>query len=84
MRNMYAAVHLNLTAYLEQPTLIKSRHHTHLVLEDSHHTAQRSITCPLAQTVYSGVYALHSGTHGTPHIGYRQVIIIVGMEIKMH
>ena len=54
-----------------------------MVFYHGDHTAERCISRPFAQAVDRGVDTVYSCPDCRIDIGYRQVVIVVGMEIKM-
>ena len=82
-RNHHPRVRLHHPAHIVQPALVDVRNRIEMVLQDGLHTRQRRIAGPFTQSVDGGVQSLHTAQHGCQHIAHRQVIIVVGMKIKM-
>lgn len=66
-----------------EPALINARVGMELVAQNGLHTGQRCVSCPFAQAVHAGVDARSTAQHGCQHIADGQIVVVVGMEVKV-
>src|SRR5690554_4142167 len=55
-----------------------------MVVHHAQNAGQRGVAGSFAQSVDGGVYPAYAGLEGDVHIGYRKVVVVVGMKIEMH
>ena len=82
-RNCHTGIRFHYPTDIIQATFIDARNGMKMVLQDSLHTGQRSITSPLSQPVNGGMQSFHPTQYSCQHITYSQIIVIVRMKIKM-
>ena len=78
------AVALHQVAHLVELLLVDVGLGMEVVLEDGLHTSQGGVTCTLSQSVDSRVESFASTEYSSQHIAHGQVVVVVGMKIKMH
>ena len=82
-RNDDTGIRFHHAAHLVQPAFVNVCHGMEMVFQDRLHTGQRSISRSFTQTVDGGVQSFHSAQHGSQHITYRQIVVIVRMKVEM-
>ena len=73
----------NHPADIIQTTLVYIGHSIKMIFQDCLHTCERGISRTLAQSVYRCVQPFNAAQHCCQYIAYRQIIVIVRMEIEM-
>ena len=82
-RNGHSRVALHQPADLEELAFVDARLRREVVAQDGLHAGQRGVARPFAQSVDGGVYAAASAQDGGGHVGDGQVVVVVGVEVKM-
>jgi len=63
--------------------LINPERQFQMVFQNSNHTGNRCIPCPLTQTVNRGMYPLYAGTNRSKGVGYREIVVVVRVKVEM-
>ena len=79
-----AAVALHQMTHLIELLLVDMGHGVEVILEDGLHTGQGGITCTLSQSVDGRMESFAATEYSSQHIAHGQVVVVVGMKIKMH
>ena len=65
-------------------TLYQIRLGMKLVLQDGLHGSHRCVAASLTQPVHGDMQSFCATQHGSQRIAYRQVVVVVGMEVEMN
>ncbi|OAV73381.1 hypothetical protein Barb7_02966 [Bacteroidales bacterium Barb7] len=81
-RNVYAGIGFNKAADAVNPILAQGRFRTRLIFEHGENAAERCIPRAFPQPVYCCMNPADTGADGGKHVPYRQIIVVMRMEIK--
>ena len=54
-----------------------------MIFQNGLHRRDGRIACPFAKSVHRGVDTPTSGQHGCQHIARGQIVVVMGMEVKL-
>ena len=78
-----ARIRFDHTTHIIQPALIDIGYGIEMIFQDGLYTRQRSISGTFTQTVDSSMEPFYPTQHGSKHITYSQIIIIVCVKVEM-
>ena len=82
-RDMNAGESFHQTAGVINPLFLERRPYSQLVFQHGKYTAKRSIPGTFSQSVQRGMKSFYTGTDSGVNIRYRQIVVVMSMEIEL-